>query len=250
MKVVVIGGTGLIGTNVVAWLGEHGHEAVAASPSTGVDTITGEGLREVVRGADVLVDVSNSPSFADDEVLAFFRTATTNLIEAARGAGVGHYVALSVVGAERAPDSGYLRAKAAQERLIRESGLSCSLVLATQFFEFAGGIADTATSDGVVTLPNGGVQPVAAADVAAIVAQTSVGAPLDGVVEVGGPEVFGMDDWIRTVLAARNDRRKVVTDPKARYFGTLLDQQTLLPAAGALVGPTRLSDWLTDAVRG
>jgi uncharacterized protein YbjT (DUF2867 family) len=244
MKVVVIGGTGLIGSNVVARLGEHGHEAVAAAPSTGVDTITGEGLAEVVRDADVLVDVSNSPSFADDDVLAFFRTSTANLVEAAKGAGVGHYVALSVVGAERAPDSGYLRAKVAQEELIRASGLPFSLVHATQFFEFAGGIADSATADGVVTLPDGGVQPVAAADVAAVVARTSVGSPLNGVVEVGGPEVFGMDGWIRTVLAARDDRREVVTDPEARYFGTRLDDKTLLPGSDALVGPTRLEEWL------
>ncbi|MEV8435941.1 SDR family oxidoreductase [Actinosynnema sp. NPDC051121] len=244
MKVVVIGGTGLIGSNVVARLGEHGHEAVAAAPSTGVDTITGEGLAEAVRDADVLVDVSNSPSFADDDVLAFFRTSTANLVEAAKGAGVGHYVALSVVGAERAPDSGYLRAKVAQEELIRASGLPFSLVHATQFFEFAGGIADSATADGVVTLPDGGVQPVAAADVAAVVARTSVGSPLNGVVEVGGPEVLGMDAWIRTVLQARDDRREVVTDPEARYFGTLLDEKTLLPGSDALVGPTRLEEWL------
>lgn len=244
MKVVVIGGTGLIGSNVVARLGEHGHEAVAAAPSTGVDTITGEGLAEAVRDADVLVDVSNSPSFADDDVLAFFRTSTANLVEAAKGAGVGHYVALSVVGAERAPDSGYLRAKVAQEELIRASGLPFSLVHATQFFEFAGGIADSATADGVVTLPDGGVQPVAAADVAAVVARTSVGSPLNGVVEVGGPEVFGMDAWIRAVLGARDDRREVVGDPEARYFGTLLDEKTLLPGSDALVGPTRLEEWL------
>jgi uncharacterized protein YbjT (DUF2867 family) len=244
MKVVVIGGTGLIGSNVVARLGERGHEAVAAAPSTGVDTITGEGLKEVLEGADVLVDVSNSPSFADADVLAFFRTATTNLIEAATGAGVGHYVALSVVGAERAPDSGYLRAKVAQEKLIRESGLPYSVVHATQFFEFAGAIADTATAAGVVTLPDGGVQPVAAADVAVAVARTSVGAPLDGAVEIGGPEQFGMDEWIRTVLTARNDPRKVVADSKSRYFGTLLDENTLLPGAGSQVGPTRLADWL------
>lgn len=246
MKVVVIGGTGLIGRSVVARLGEHGHEAVPAAPSTGVDTISGEGLAEVLAGADVLVDVSNSPSFADDAVLEFFRTSTTHLVRAARDAGVGHYVALSVVGAERAPDSGYLRAKVAQERLIRESGLHHSLVHATQFFEFAGGIADSATEDGVVTLPDGAVQPVAAADVAAAVARTAVGAPLDGVVEIGGPEVFGMDGWIRTVLEARNDPRKVVTDPGARYFGTLLDAKTLVPDSDALVGEVRLAEWLEN----
>ncbi|MEV0678553.1 SDR family oxidoreductase [Actinosynnema sp. NPDC050436] len=245
MKVVVIGGTGLIGSNVVTRLGEDGHEAVAAAPSTGVDTITGTGVREVLAGADVLVDVSNSPSFADDDVLAFFRTATTTLVEAARAEGVGHYVALSVVGAERAPESGYLRAKVVQEQLIRESGLSHSLVHATQFYEFAGGIADSATADGVVTLPDGGVQPVAATDVAATVARTSVGTPRDGVLEIGGPEVFGMDEWIRTVLTARNDPRTVVTDPAARYFGTRLDAKTLLPGPDALVGEVRLADWLT-----
>ncbi|CCH31792.1 SDR family oxidoreductase [Actinosynnema sp. NPDC047251] len=249
MKVVVIGGTGLIGSTVVTRLGEHGHEAVAAAPSTGVDTITGEGLAAVLAGADVLVDVSNSPSFADADVLEFFRTATTNLVAAARGAGVGHYVALSVVGAERAPESGYLRAKVVQEGLIRESGLRHSLVHATQFFEFAGGIADSATADGVVTLPDGGVQPVAAADVAGAVARTAVGTPLDGSVEIGGPEVFGMDGWIRTVLTARHDPRTVVTDPAARYFGTPLEAGTLLPGPGALIGETRLADWLTRTTR-
>ncbi|WHT16316.1 SDR family oxidoreductase [Crossiella sp. CA-258035] len=246
MKVVVIGGTGLIGSNVVARLGEHGHEAVAAAPSTGVNTLTGEGLREVLRGADAVVDVSNSPSFADEDVLAFFRTATGNLVEAAKATGVGHYVALSVVGSERAPDSGYLRAKVAQEQLIRASGLPFSLVLATQFFEFADGIADSATTDGVVILPDGAVQPVAAADVAALVARTSVGTPLNGVVEIGGPEVFGMDEWIRTVLAAREDARQVVTDPAARYFGTLLDGKTLIPGPGSLVGETSLVGWLAS----
>ncbi|GAA2805785.1 SDR family oxidoreductase [Crossiella cryophila] len=244
MKVVVIGGTGLIGSNVVARLGEHGHDPVAASPNTGVNTITGEGLKEVLTGADVVIDVSNSPSFADDDVLAFFRTATTNLIDAAKDAGVGHYVALSVVGAERTPDSGYMRAKVAQEKLIRDSGLPYSLVHATQFFEFGLGIADSATVDGVVILPDGGVQPVAAAEVSAAVARTSVGAPLNGVVEIGGPEVFGMDGWIRTVLAARDDDRKVITDPNARYYGTQLAEKTLLPAEGSLLGQITLSDWL------
>ncbi|MFD8496647.1 SDR family oxidoreductase [Amycolatopsis sp. NPDC059657] len=244
MKVVVIGGTGLIGSTVVARLGEHGHEAVPAAPSTGVDTITGEGLKEVLHGADVLVDVSNSPSFADDDVLAFFTTSTGNLTEAAAAAGVGHYVALSVVGAERAADSGYMRAKVAQEKLIRESGLRYSLVHATQFFEFAAGIADSATVDGVVRLPDGGAQPVAAADVAAVVGRTSVGDPLDGVVEIAGPEVFGLDEWIRTVLAVRNDSREVVTDREARYFGELLGERTLLPASDALIGQIRLAEWL------
>ncbi|WP_086781395.1 SDR family oxidoreductase [Crossiella equi] len=246
MKVVVIGGTGLIGREVVALLGEHGHTAVAAAPGTGVNTITGEGLAEVLVGADVVVDVSNSPSFADDDVLAFFRTATTNIIGAAGQAGVGHYVALSIVGAERAPDSGYLRAKVVQEDLIKGSGLPYSIVHATQFFEFAGAIADSATADGVVTLPDGGVQPVAAADVSATVARISAGAPLNGTVEIGGPDVLTMAGWIQTVLTARGDARTVVADPKAWYFGTLLDAKTIVPDEDALIGPVSLSEWLAN----
>ncbi|MGV9612892.1 SDR family oxidoreductase [Nocardia xishanensis] len=244
MKIVVIGGTGLIGSKLVARLGEHGHRAVPAAPSTGVNTLTGEGLKEVLEGAEVLVDVSNSPSFADDDVMKFFRTSTTNLLAAASEAGVGHYVALSVVGTDRLPESGYFRAKVAQEELIKGSGLPYSLVHATQFFEFAGGIADSATTDGTVRLPGAGVQPMAADDVAAAVGRTAAGTPVNGVVEIAGPEVFGLDQWIRTVLTARSDPREVVTDPQARYFGAVLEQQSLLPGEGAQVGPTRLSEWL------
>ncbi|GAA3988631.1 NAD(P)H-binding protein [Allokutzneria multivorans] len=244
MRIVVIGGTGLIGSQVVARLGEHGHDAVPASPSSGVDTLTGDGVKEVLDGADVLVDVSNSPSFADADVLHFFRTATANLVDAARSAGVGHYVALSVVGADRLPDSGYLRAKVAQEELITASGLKHTIVRATQFFEFAGAIADTATENGVVRLSGGGVQPIAAADVAAVVARTAASAPVDGVLEIGGPEAFGLDEWVRTVLAARSDPREVVTDPGARYFGTLLGRDSLRPGAGAELAPTDLDTWL------
>ncbi|WP_068060469.1 SDR family oxidoreductase [Nocardia xishanensis] len=244
MKIVVIGGTGLIGSKLVARLGEHGHRAVPAAPSTGVNTLTGEGLKEVLEGAEVLVDVSNSPSFADDDVMKFFRTSTTNLLAAASEAGVGHYVALSVVGTDRLPESGYLRAKVAQEELIKGSGLPYSLVHATQFFEFAGGIADSATTDGTVRLPGAGVQPMAADDVAAAVGRTAAGTPVNGAVEIAGPEVFGLDQWIRTVLTARSDPREVVTDPQARYFGAVLEQQSLLPGEGAQVGPTRLSEWL------
>ncbi|WP_280339649.1 SDR family oxidoreductase [Nocardia neocaledoniensis] len=244
MKIVVIGGTGLIGAKVVTRLGEHGHEAVAASPNTGVNTLTGEGVKEVLQGADVVIDVSNSPSFADDDVMAFFRTSTTNLIDAANGAGVGHYVALSVVGTERLPESGYLRAKVAQESLIKDSGLPYSLVHATQFFEFAGGIADAATTDGVVRLSHGGVQPIAADDVAAVVGRTSVGEPVGGTLEIGGPEAFGLDEWIRTVLTARSDPREVVTDPQARYFGAILGPDSLLPGAGAQLASTTLAEWL------
>lgn len=184
MRIVVIGGTGLIGSKVVRLLSEHGHEAVPASPGSGVDTVTGEGLKEVLQGADVVVDVSNSPSFADDDVMAFFRTATGNLIDAAQEAGVGHYVALSVVGSDRLPEAGYLRAKVAQEKLIQESGIPFSFVRATQFFEFVGAIADSATDGTTVRLPGAGVQPIAAADVAAAVGRTAAGDPLNGTVEM------------------------------------------------------------------
>ncbi|MFE5284344.1 SDR family oxidoreductase [Nocardia sp. NPDC056611] len=245
MKIVVIGGTGLIGSTVVARLGEHGHQAVPAAPSLGVNTITGEGVKEVLQGADVVVDVSNSPSFADDDVMSFFRTSTTNLLDAAAGAGVGHYVALSVVGNDRLPDSGYLRAKVAQEKLIKASSLPYSLVHATQFFEFAAGIADTATVGGEVRLPGAGVQPVAAEEVAALVGKTAAGNPINGIVEIGGPEVFGLDQWIRTVLIARSDPREVVTDPQAHYFGTALQHDSLLPGQDAQLGTTRLADWLS-----
>ncbi|MCE7003766.1 SDR family oxidoreductase [Kibdelosporangium philippinense] len=245
MKVVVIGGTGLIGSKLVSRLKEHGHEAVPAAPNTGVNTITGEGLKEVLRDADVLVDVSNSPSFADADVMRFFQTSTGNLVEAAKDAGVGHYLALSVVGTERLTDSGYMRAKVAQEKLIKESGVPFSIVHATQFFEFAGGIADTSTTDdGVVRISNAGVRPMAADDVAAAVGRTSVGEPLNGIVEVGGPEVFGLDEWIRTVLQARGDSRAVVVDAQAPYYGAVLAGDSLLPGPDARIADTRLSDWL------
>jgi uncharacterized protein YbjT (DUF2867 family) len=243
MRIVVIGGTGLIGSQVVRRLGEHGHEAVAASPNSGVNTVTGEGVKEVVHGADVLVDVSNSPSFADADVMDFFRTATTNLTEAAAEAGVGHYVALSVVGADELPDSGYLRAKVVQEQLVADSGLTHSIVRATQFFEFAGAIANSATVDGVVRLPHGGVQPVAAADVAAVVARTAATEPVGGVLEIGGPQELTMDGWIRAVLTQRGDEREVVSDPRAQYFGTFLTGSQLVPNAGAQLQPTSLEDW-------
>jgi uncharacterized protein YbjT (DUF2867 family) len=244
MRIVVIGGTGLIGSQVVKRLGEHGHDAVPASPNSGVNTVTGEGVKEVLQGADVLVDVSNSPSFADDDVMNFFTAATTNLTTAAREAGVGHYVALSIVGTDELPDSGYLRAKVAQEKLIRESGVTYSIIRATQFFEFAGAIANSATVDGEVHLPHGGVQPIAASDVAAVVARTAATEPVGGVLEIGGPEEFTMDGWIRTVLEQRGDERKVVSDPQAQYFGTLLTGKQLVPNAGAQLQPTSLQDWL------
>ncbi|WP_280249333.1 SDR family oxidoreductase [Nocardia abscessus] len=245
MKIVVIGGTGLIGSKLVARLGEHGHQAVPAAPNTGVNSITGEGVKEALQDANVVIDVSNSPSFADNDVMEFFRTSTTNLLEAAAEAGVGHYVALSVVGSERLPDSGYLRAKLAQEELIEGSGLPYSIVRATQFFEFAGGIADSATVDGQVRLPGSSVQPIAADDVAAAVGRTAAGEPKNGTIEIGGPEVIALDEWIRTVLSARSDARTVVTDPEARYFGAV-PQRELLPGSDAELAQTRLSEWLTS----
>ncbi|MCG8926446.1 SDR family oxidoreductase [Lentzea sp. CC55] len=244
MRIVVIGGTGLIGSQVVKRLAEHGHDAVPASPNSGVNTLTGEGVEEVLKGADVLVDVSNSPSFADDDVMNFFTTATTNLTQAATEAGVGHYVALSIVGADELPESGYLRAKVAQEELVRESGLTFSIIRATQFFEFAGAIANSAEVDGAVHLPHGGVQPVAASDVAAVVARTAATEPVAGVLEIGGPEEFTMDGWIRTVLTHRGDEREVVGDPRAEYFGTSLTGRQLVPGEGAQLQPTSLAEWL------
>ncbi|RHW26449.1 SDR family oxidoreductase [Nocardioides immobilis] len=243
MKVVVIGGTGLIGSKVVAKLNAHGHEAVPASPDSGVNTLTGEGLADALVGADVVVDVSNSPSFADDDVLHFFRTSTGNLLAAETVAGVGHHVALSVVGSEKVPDSGYLRAKVAQEQLIKESGVPFSLVHATQFFEFVGAIADAGTVDGSVHIAPVSFQPVAAEDVATLVARTAAGSPLHGVVETGGPERVRFDEFIRNVLAERGDQRAVVTDPDARYFGAVLRGAELVPGPGATIAETTFAAW-------
>ncbi|WP_066039258.1 SDR family oxidoreductase [Herbiconiux solani] len=243
-KIVVVGGTGLIGSKVVAKLSEHGHLAVAASPNTGVNTLTGEGLAEVLIGAATVLDVSNSPSFADDDVMRFFTTATTNILTAAKAAGVGHYVALSVVGAERMLDSGYMRAKVAQEDLILASSLPYSIVRATQFFEFARSIADSATIDGVVRLPNAPMQPMAAEDVATAVARTTAGEPLNRTIEVGGPERFGLDEFVRTGLAFHGDLRTVVADPEAPYFGGRPTAETLVPGADATLFTTRFEEWL------
>jgi uncharacterized protein YbjT (DUF2867 family) len=247
MKIVVIGGTGLVGSKLVARLSEHGHDAVPAAPSTGVDTLTGEGLKEVLVGADVVVDVSNSPSFQDQDVLDFFRTSTGNIVAAASDAGVRHYVALSVVGADRSPGHGYFRAKVAQEKLIQESGVPFSIVRATQFFEFAGAVATTSTVDGVVRLPGAAVQPIAADDVASAVGRTAAGAPVNGVTEVSGPEVLGLDEWIRTVLTAQSDPREVITDPQAQYFGAVPAKNSLLPGPNAHVATTTLAGWLARA---
>ncbi|MEU0600771.1 SDR family oxidoreductase [Streptomyces sp. NPDC006393] len=246
MKVVVIGGTGLIGSKVVAGLGEHGHEAVAAAPSTGVNTLTGEGLADVLRGASVVVDVSNSPSFEDEAVMAFFRASTANVLKAEADAAVTHHVALSVVGTERLQESGYFRAKQVQEDLIKASGIPCSIVHATQFFEFVTGLADGMTEGGTVRVPAARIQPIASGDVAAAVARASVGAPVNGVVEVAGPEAFQLDDFIRTGLAAGNDPREVVTDAQARYWGAELREATLLPGPDARIAETTFADWLAQ----
>ncbi|MFC4502750.1 MULTISPECIES: SDR family oxidoreductase [Streptomyces] len=246
MKVVVIGGTGLIGSKVVGRLGAHGHEAVAAAPNTGVNTLTGEGLAEVLEGASVVVDVSNSPSFEDEAVMAFFRTSTTNLLKAETEAGVKHHVALSVVGTERLQESGYFRAKQVQEELIKESGIPYSIVHATQFFEFMKGIADAATEGDTVRLAPVKIQPISSDDVAAAVGRASVGTPVNGVVEVAGPEAYQLDELIRKALAAKNDPRTVVTDPTARYWGAELQENTLLPGPDAHTGETRLPDWLAQ----
>jgi len=244
MKIVVIGGTGLIGSKLVAKLGEHGHEAIAASPNSGVNTLTGEGLAEVLEGAQVVVDVSNSPSFEDAAVLDFFTTSTTNLLAAEKAAGITHHVALSVVGTEGLPESGYMRAKVAQEKLIKESGIPFSLVHATQFFEFVKAIAQGATEGNTVRLSHALIQPMAADDVATAVGRTAVGSPLNGTLEIAGPEEFGMDELIRTGLAAQEDPREVVVDPGALYFGAPLQERSLLPGAGATIFETTFSQWL------
>ncbi|MGI5396888.1 SDR family oxidoreductase [Streptomyces sp. CA-251251] len=244
MKVVVVGGTGLIGSKLVAKLTEHGHEAVPAAPNTGVNTLTGEGLAEVLRGADVVVDVSNSPSFEKDAVMEFFRTSTTNLLKAEAEAGVTHHVALSVVGTERLPGSDYFRAKVAQEELIKESGIPYSIVHATQFFEFMAGIAASSTVGDTVHLAPVGIQPIAADEVAAAVGRAATGAPVNGIVEVAGPEAFQLDELLRDTLAAQNDPRTVVTDPHAPYFGAELQETSLLPGPDAHIAETRFADWL------
>jgi uncharacterized protein YbjT (DUF2867 family) len=244
MKIVVIGGSGLVGSKVVSKLGEHGHEAVAASPDSGVNTLTGEGLKEALEGASVVIDVSNSPSFEDAAVMEFFETSTGNLLAAEAVAGVGHHVALSVVGTDRLAESGYFRAKIAQEELIRGSSIPDSIVHATQFFEFMKSIAAGATDGNTVRLPPALIQPIAAEDVASAVGRVSVGAPLNGIVEIAGPDQFRLDELIREVLKAHNDPREVVTDPQARYYGVNPSERTLLPGAGALVAETRFQDWL------
>lgn len=247
MKIVVIGGTGLIGSKVVTKLRERGYEAVPASPNSGVNTLTGAGLAEVLEGASVVVDVSNSPSFDDEPVMNFFRTSTRNLLTFEATAGVGHHVALSVVGSDRLPNSGYLRAKVVQEELIKESSIPYSIVRATQFFEFLTRIADSATEGNTVRLPSVAFQPMAADDVASEVAKVAMAPPLNGTIEIAGPEEFRFNEFISRGLSARNDPREVIADPHASYFGTELSERSLVPDDGALLGETRFEKWLTGA---
>lgn len=244
MRIVIIGGTGLIGSKVVTKLREQGHEAVPAAPNTGVNTVTGEGLADALAGADVVVDVSNSPSFDDDAVLDFFRTSTGNILAAESAAGVRHHVALSVVGSERLTESGYMRAKVVQEQLIKASGIPYSIVHATQFFEFVARIADGMTVGSEVRVPPVLFQPMASEDVAKTVGQVAVGTPVNGTIEVGGPRQFRFDELIRRALAARKDARVVVADPGARYFGALLEERSLVPGEGARVGDITLEEYL------
>jgi uncharacterized protein YbjT (DUF2867 family) len=243
MKIVVIGGSGLIGQKLIPLLRERGHEAVSASPASGVNTLTGEGLADALAGAQVVVDVSNSPSFEDAAVLAFFETSGRNLLAAEAAAGVGHHVALSVVGADRLPDSGYLRAKVAQERLIQAGKVPYTIVRATQFFEFLGRIAGPGAD--TVRLPDAPMQPLAADDVAAFLADVVVGPPANATFEVAGPEALPMVTFVARALAASGDTRAVVADPNSRYFGTTLDSRGLTPGPKPRIGPTRFEEWLS-----
>lgn len=247
MKIVVIGGTGLIGSKLVNKLREHGDEAVAAAPNTGVNTLTGEGLAEVLKGASVVVDVSNSPSWEDTAVLNFFETSTRNLLKFEAAAGVGHHVALSVVGTDRLSESGYFRAKIAQEKLIRESPIPYTIVHATQFFEFLKGLADISMVGDKVHLAPVLFQPMAADDVATAVGKIAVGAPTNGIVEVGGPQQFRLDELVRRRLDSLNDPRKVIPDPDALYSGARISERTLVPNSDARLGETTFENWLAES---
>jgi uncharacterized protein YbjT (DUF2867 family) len=246
MKIVVIGGSGLIGSKLVSKLDDQGQEAIPASPNTGVNTLTGEGLADALAGASVVVDVSNAPSFEDAAVLEFFDTSTRNLLAAEAAAAVEHHVALSVVGTERLTESGYFRAKLAQEQLIEESSIPYSIVRATQFYEFLDRIAADATDGNAVRLPPVLMQPMAADDVAGALARTCVGAPVDGIVEVAGPDQFRLDELIRGRLRAAGDTREVIADPRAAYFGITPGERTLLPGDDAHIAETSYEDWLSQ----
>jgi uncharacterized protein YbjT (DUF2867 family) len=244
MKIVVLGGTGLIGSRLVKKLRERGQEAVAASPSSGVNSITGEGLAEALKGASAAVDVTNSPSWEDAAVMQFFETSTRNLLESEAAAGVGHHIALSVVGTERLLDSGFFRAKLAQENLIKASAVPYTIVRATQFFEFVKSIGDFATEGNQVRLPSALFQPMAADDVASALAEIATSSPRKATIEIGGPEQFRLDELVRRDLAARKDPREVISDPRAHYYGIQVSERTLVPGKDARLGETRFEDWL------
>lgn len=247
MKIVVIGGTGLIGSKLVNRLRGMGHDAVAASPNTGVDTITGAGLAEALAGAQIVVDVANSPSFADRAVLEFFETSSRNLLTAEAAAGVEHHVALSVVGADRLPDSGYMRAKLAQEKLIKQGGIPYSILRSTQFFEFIDSIIDSSVDGDVIRLAPALIQPIASDDVVAALAEVVVGAPVNGTVEVAGPEPLPLDKLAGDALAARGDERRIMADVHARYFGAELNDSSLVSVDKPRLGKVRFHDWLQRA---
>jgi uncharacterized protein YbjT (DUF2867 family) len=246
MRVLVIGGTGLIGSQVVANLTELGHEAIPASPKSGVNSVTGEGLAAAITGVDVVVDVANSPSWSDEDVLNFFTVSSRNLLEAERAAGARNHVALSIVGADRAGESGYMRGKIAQEKVIQESGNPYTIVRATQFFEFIDGIADSLADGNTVRAPHGAFQPIAATDVATAVTRAAIAEPVNGTINIAGPEKLGMDQFIRNRFAATGDAREVVTDPEARYYGAVLDDRMIVPVEGeeVTIYPTSFSEWM------
>jgi len=247
MKIVVIGGTGLIGSHLVPKLREHGHETIAASPDTGVNTVTGQGLEQALKGTAVVVDVSNAPSWEDAAVMKFFETSTRNLLAGEAAAGVRHHVALSVVGTERMLESGYFRAKIAQENLIKAFSIPYSIVRATQFFEFVKGIADFSAEGNKVRLPSVLFQPMAADDVASAVGQVAMGPPVNGTVEIGGPEQFRLDELVRHALAVWKDPREVVADPSAPYYGVKMSEKTLVPGNGARLGKTCFETWIRQS---
>ena len=244
MKIVVIGGTGLIGTQLVNQLQQTEHEVVVASPNTGVNTLTGEGVKEVLQGAHVVVDVSNSPSFDDGPVMNFFKTANENLLPAEKAAGVKHHIALSVVGTQKLQQSGYFRAKQVQEDLIKASGIPYTIVHATQFFEFAGGIVQMSMAGGKVVVPDANIQPIASKDVAAFMAQTALSAPANKILEIGGPEKFYMADWVKKYTQATHKDLTVVADAKALYSGAAISADTLAPEAAVYLGKTDYAGWI------
>lgn len=244
MKIVVIGGTGLIGSQLVNQLQQTGHEVVAASPNTGVNTLTGEGLAEALQGAQVVVDVSNGPSFEDNAIMQFFKTSNEHLLPAEKAAGVQHHIALSVVGTQKLQSSGYFRAKQVQEDMIKASGIPYTIVHATQFFEFAGGILQMSLADGKVAVPDANIQPIASKDVVAFMAQVALGQPADRILEIGGPEKFPMAGWIRQYAQATNKDYEIVPDARALYSGAAIEADTLAPEAPVFIGETKYAGWI------